>query len=57
MLQICFNGKTVLLLLREGKLGSIAGSLGWLRVCRTYFINKDLRVLFMCLEHCLMQKE
>lgn len=25
MLQICFNGKTILLLLREGKLGSIAG--------------------------------
>lgn len=34
MLQICFNEKIVLLPLRDGKPGSIAGSLGWLRACR-----------------------
>ena len=58
MLQICFTGKTVLLLLREGKPGSIAGSLGRLRACGRYItITKDIKVLFMCLEHCFMPKE
>ena len=57
MLQICFTGKTVLLPLREGKPGPIAGSLGRLRAYRRYFITKDEKVLFMCLEHYFMPKE
>ena len=44
------------MLLREGKPGSIAGSLGRPRACRRYFITKDIKVLFMCLEHCFMPR-